>query len=59
MADQQLYVSKDGASWEKIGDPIPIKPGGVTYSAKRRALYVWRSSDKKSADAVFRLDGIE
>jgi photosystem II stability/assembly factor-like uncharacterized protein len=59
IADQQLYVSKDGAAWEKIGDPIPIKPGGVTYSSKRRALYVWRSSDKKVADAVFRLDGIE
>ena len=60
IADQQLYVSKtDGTAWEKIGDPLPIKAGGVAYSAKRRALYVWRSSDKKVADAVFRLDGIE
>ena len=60
LADQQLFVSKsDGTSWEKLGDPLPIKAGGVVYSAKRRALYAWRSSEKKVADAVFRLDAIE
>jgi photosystem II stability/assembly factor-like uncharacterized protein len=57
IADQQLFVSKnDGASWEKLGDPLPIKAGGVVYSPKRHAFYVWRSSDKKAADAVFRWD---
>lgn len=55
LADQQLYASKDGgSSWEKLGDPLPLKASGVTYSPKRKAFYVWRSSDKKAADAVFR-----
>lgn len=59
-ADQQVFVSKnEGTSWEKLGEPLPIKAGGVAYSAKRRALYVWRSSEKKVPDAVFRLDGVE
>ncbi|HXX93148.1 MAG TPA: hypothetical protein VEN81_05910, partial [Planctomycetota bacterium] len=60
LTDQQLYLSKDeGASWEKLGDPLPIKAGGVTYSPKRKALYVWRSSDKKSTDAIFRWEMTE
>lgn len=55
LADQQLYVTKDdGATWEKLGDPLPIKASGVTFSPKRKALYVWRSSDKKVPDAIFR-----
>jgi photosystem II stability/assembly factor-like uncharacterized protein len=59
-ADQQLYVSKnDGTSWEKLGEPVPVKIGGVVYDAKRRAFFVWRSSEKKVADAIFRWDAGE
>lgn len=62
--EQQMYVSANGgAGWEKLGDPIPIKPlstfTGMTYeltaySAVRRTLYVWRGSPGKVPDAVFR-----
>jgi ferric-dicitrate binding protein FerR (iron transport regulator) len=62
--EQQLYLSKDGgASWEKFGEPIPIKPQrtftGMTYemaaySDARKTLYVWRGSAGKVADAIFR-----
>ncbi len=60
LADQQLYVTKDdGANWEKLGPPLPVKAGGVTYSPKRRAFYVWKSSDKKSSEAIFRWESAE
>jgi ferric-dicitrate binding protein FerR (iron transport regulator) len=62
--EQQLYVSSDGgAAWEKLGEPIPIKPlrtfTGMTYemaaySEAQRAVYVWRGSEGKVADAIFR-----
>jgi photosystem II stability/assembly factor-like uncharacterized protein len=57
LADQQLYASSDGGtSWEKLGDPLPVKVSGAVYSPKGRAFYAWRSSDKKVSDAVFRLE---
>jgi hypothetical protein len=57
LNEQQLFVSSDGgATWEKKGDPIPLKAQGLTYSPKRRAFYVWKMSDKKSAESVFRWD---
>jgi len=57
VADTQLYVSANGGtSWEKVGDPIPMKAQGVVYSAKRKAFYVWKMSDKKATDTVWRLD---
>ena len=57
LSDQQLYVSADaGASWEKAGDPLPLKAQGVVYSAKRKAFYVWKMSDKKAGDTVWRWD---
>ena len=60
IADQQLFVSRDdGTSWQKLGEPLPIKAAGVAYSAKRHAFYIWRSSDKKATDAVFRWDSTE
>ena len=62
--DQQMYASSNGgASWEKFGDPVPIKAQrtftGMTYelaaySDARRAIYVWRGSEGKIGDAVFR-----
>ena len=59
-ADQQLYLSKnDGTSWEKLGDPLPAKIGGVVYNNKRKAFFAWRSSEKKVADAIFRWEAAE
>lgn len=62
--EQQLYVSSNGGmSWEKLGEPIPIRPlrtfTGMTYelaaySDVRRTLYVWRGSPGKVPDAIFR-----
>jgi hypothetical protein len=46
-----------------LGEPIPIKPlrtfTGMTYemaaySEAQRAVYVWRGSEGKVADAIFR-----
>jgi hypothetical protein len=61
--EQQMYVSANGgASWEKFGEPVPIKAQrtftGMTYemaaySDARRAIYVWRGGEKVG-DAVFR-----
>jgi len=57
LSDQQLYVSPDtGTTWEKVGDPLPLKAQGVVYSAKRKAFYVWKMSDRKAADTVWRWD---
>jgi photosystem II stability/assembly factor-like uncharacterized protein len=61
--EQQMYVSANGgASWEKFGEPVPVKAQrtftGMTYemaaySDARRAIYVWRGGEKVG-DAVFR-----
>jgi hypothetical protein len=57
LADQQLFVSANGGtSWDKVGDPLPMKAQGVVYSAKRKAFYVWKMSDKKATDTVWRWD---
>ena len=57
LSDSQLFVSSNGGvAWEKAGEPVPIKAQGLAYSAKRRAFYVWRMSDKKSTETVYRLD---
>ena len=60
LADTQVWVSKDeGATWEKAGPPLPVKVSGIAYNAKGKALYAWRSSEKKIADAVFRWEVTE
>jgi len=60
LADQQLYVTADeGATWEKLGKPLPVKAGGIVYSPKRKSFYAWRSSDKKSPDAIYRWEMTE
>jgi ferric-dicitrate binding protein FerR (iron transport regulator) len=62
--EQQMFSSSNGgAGWQKLGEPIPIKPvrtfTGMTYEAAvysppRRALYVWRNTETRSAEAIFR-----
>jgi photosystem II stability/assembly factor-like uncharacterized protein len=60
LGEKELLVSSDGgSSWQKVGDPLPIKAQGVVYSAKRRAYYIWKMSDKKSTDSIFRWDAAE
>ena len=55
--ERQLFASADGGkTWEKLCDPMPFKPSGVVHSDTRGCFYIWRSSDKKLPDAIFRLD---
>lgn len=36
-------MSADHATtWQPVGDALPFKPNGVTYSAFRNAFYVWQ-----------------
>jgi photosystem II stability/assembly factor-like uncharacterized protein len=53
--DSQLHVSADrGKTWEKFGEPVPFEPSGLTYCAKTRSLYAWRSTDGKEESVVVR-----
>jgi hypothetical protein len=37
-----LIVSKDqGVTWVAVSSPLPFSPTGLTYSAFRKAFYVW------------------
>jgi len=63
FGQQMFSTSNGGAAWQKLGEPIPIKPvrtfTGMTYEAAvysptRRAVYVWRNTETKTAEAVFR-----
>jgi photosystem II stability/assembly factor-like uncharacterized protein len=55
--ERQLHVSADGGkTWNPLGDPAPFKASGVVYSEKRKCFYIWRSTEKKVADAILRLD---
>jgi hypothetical protein len=38
-----LMVSVDGSTWTPIGDPLPYKPNGATYSAQTKTFFVWRN----------------
>ncbi len=57
LGGQQVFVSSDaGQTWEKLADPLPFKPSGITYNARSKSLYAWRSSEKKAPDAILRWD---
>jgi hypothetical protein len=57
LSERQVHVSSDGgATWEKLGPELPAKMQGLAFSAKRKAFYAWRMSDKKAADTLFRGD---
>lgn len=55
--DSQLHLSTDGGqTWKQFGEPVPFEPSGLTYCAKTRSLYAWRSTDEKEESAVVRWD---
>jgi photosystem II stability/assembly factor-like uncharacterized protein len=57
VIDSQLNISADGGqTWKQFGEPIPFAPSGLTYCAKTRSLYAWRSTDEKEESAVVRWD---
>jgi len=56
-ASSQVHLSADGGqTWRPVGPPAPFAPSVVAYSEKRHCLYVARSSEKKSDNAIARLD---
>lgn len=49
LGGQNLVVSYDrGEAWEQVGPPLPFEPVGLTYSASRGEVYVWRFTCGKS-----------
>jgi photosystem II stability/assembly factor-like uncharacterized protein len=43
LRGNHVVVSADhGGSWSEIGDEIPFKPSGVTYSVPQKTLFVWQ-----------------
>lgn len=38
-----VVVSADaGMTWTPVGEPLPFKPAGVTFSASTKTMYVWQ-----------------
>jgi hypothetical protein len=29
-------------TWTPVGEPLPFKPAGVTFSASTKTMYVWQ-----------------
>ena len=55
LGGDQVYLSADGGeTWQPLGPKLPQKGNGVVYSTGR--FFVWRSSEKKVPDAIFRWD---
>jgi photosystem II stability/assembly factor-like uncharacterized protein len=53
----QVYSSADrGATWEACAPPAPYVPTAVAYNSQRNCFYICRSADRKSPEAVARLD---
>lgn len=57
FTETQLHLSGDGgATWSKLGPPLPFKASGITYSVTGKRLYAWRLTDKKDAQAAVGMD---
>ena len=42
LRGDHVVVSADqGVTWDQVGDPLPFKASGVTYSVQGKKLYVW------------------
>ena len=41
-ADHVVVSDDRGDSWTPVGEPLPFKPAGVTYSAATKTMYVWQ-----------------
>lgn len=61
VSEQGLWSSVDGgATWKKLGGPeIKHRPHQILFDPKRKCFYAWRSSDKKSPDAIYRWEMTE
>ena len=54
---EQVHISTDGGeTWQPLGPKLPQKASGIVYSSGLRALFAYRSSEKKIADAIHRLE---
>ena len=52
-----LYTSADGGKeWRPCGPAMPFAPATIAFSEKRNCFYTSRMSDKKSDQAIIRLD---
>lgn len=59
LTDKQIFVSSDaGATWTKLGPPVPFKPSGLTYCDKTKSFFAWRLSDnmKRATPSIARLN---
>lgn len=41
-ADHVVVSADRGVTWTPVGEPLPFKPAGVTYSAATKTMYVWQ-----------------
>lgn len=41
-ADHVVVSDDRGDSWTPVGEPLPFKPAGVTYSAATKTVFVWQ-----------------
>jgi photosystem II stability/assembly factor-like uncharacterized protein len=57
LTEAKVYLSRDGGkTWSALGGQLPIKPSRAAYDEKRNCIFISRSSDKKTDDAIFRWD---
>jgi photosystem II stability/assembly factor-like uncharacterized protein len=58
FAGNQLLISADGgATWSKLGPPMPLRPNGITYSEMGKSFYAWQLADnlKRPQHSIVRL----
>lgn len=41
-ADHVVVSADAGVTWTQVGEPLPFKPAGVTFSAQTKTMYVWQ-----------------
>lgn len=41
-ADHVVVSADRGVTWTPVGEPLPFKPAGVTFSAATKTVYVWQ-----------------
>jgi photosystem II stability/assembly factor-like uncharacterized protein len=53
-----MITSDAGATWLPFGPTLPYEPHGLTFSAQRKAFFVWRGDCREhvAGNAIMRLD---